>query len=89
MNNVTLQDHEKWTPLKFTTGITLTGSFTVNPDIPSVYLDNCVLDVGGLDVNAVCEVNLQSYGWRVNVDISKTWTILEPSSSEVGRIPIL
>lgn len=75
--------------MEATTGITLTGAFTVNPDIPSVSLDNCVLDIGGLDVNAVCEVNLEGYGWRVNVDISKSWTILEPSSDEIGQISLL
>ena len=89
MNNVTLQDHEKWTPLKFTTGITLTGAFTVNPDIPSVYLDNCVLGIGGLDVNAVCQVNPELLGWKTEWSIQKTWTILEPSTSDIENITLL
>lgn len=75
--------------LDATSEISLTGAFTVDPELCSVYLDNCLLDIGGLNVNAGCEVNLEVLGWTTEVDISKTWTILQPSSSEAGRINLL
>ena len=75
--------------MEATTGITLTGAFTVHPDIPSVSLDNCVLEIGGLNVNASCSVNSQTFGWQIEFSIQKSWTILEPSSDEIGQISLL
>ena len=72
------------------TSATLSGAFTVNPDTPSVYLDGCELTLGGLTVNAMCQVFVELFGrWEEEMSIQKSWTLLEGSTSSLGRITLL